>query len=205
MDILAEDYKHAKKELITTIELQFKILSILITATAAVFVYILDRDENDMRQIVFCACLIVPGMFAFFGTLWLDQVYRQRRLAAFIYKIEDMYQYEGDWYSGWEHFVQGNRKVQKLNWPSRYYYHICLGLFMFFPPATYILACIFKAGNVLNIHHELHVPAVFGIVLYFVFLIFAILYIHSILSLVDSFRSTELDSKHKDAVNVQMH
>ncbi len=38
-----EDYKAAKAELLTTIDMQFKVLSILVTATAAVFVYLLKR------------------------------------------------------------------------------------------------------------------------------------------------------------------
>ncbi len=189
MDYISEDYKHAKEELLTTIELQYKILSILVTASAAVFVYILDRDENESRQLVFCACLIVPGLYAFFGIMWLDQVYRQRRLAAYMFMLEELMQHSDPWYNGWEHFVQGNREEDKRNWPSRFYYHICLGLFFAFPPATYIFACVYKAGNVVSSQHELHIPARLGIGLYIAFLVFAIIYIISILALADSFRS----------------
>ena len=194
MDIISEDYKQAKNELLTTVELQYKILSILVTATAAVFVYIMDRDENEIRQLVFCACLIVPGLFAFFGILWLDQVYRQRRLAAYIYTLEELYRQMDTCYGGLEHFVLGDRGKDRLNWPSRFYYYICAGLFFFFPPATYILACLYKAGNVLSAHHELHGPAWFGIALYLAFLFFAVLYIRSILLLANVFRgSTDLN------------
>ena len=62
-----EDYKAAKAELLSTIDMQFKVLSILVTATAAVFVYLFKKDPH---QIAFCACLIMPGIYAFFGTLW---------------------------------------------------------------------------------------------------------------------------------------
>ncbi len=41
-----EDYKAAKTELLTTIDMQFKVLSILVTATAAVFVYLFKKDPH---------------------------------------------------------------------------------------------------------------------------------------------------------------
>ena len=135
---LSEDYKYAKQEILLTVELQYKLLSLLVTATAAVFVYILDKDENDLRQIGFCACLIVPGLYSFFGALWLDQVFRQRRLSAYIYQIEETASFYPGIY-GWEHYVQGARLKNKLNLPSRGYYFICLGLFFFFPFVTFIL------------------------------------------------------------------
>jgi hypothetical protein len=183
--------------------MQFKVLSILVTATAAVFVYLFKKDPH---QIAFCACLIIPGIYAFFGTLWLDQVYRQRRLAAYIYEIETMIEFPRGQSEhigkGWEHFVQvkkqqdelntpkGKRPKDKLNTPSRYYYYICLGLFFAVPVAVYILACTYsKIGNVLSPTHELFLPACIGIVLYVLFIIFSFLYIRSIKALVSSFSS----------------
>lgn len=179
---LSEDYKYAKQEIILTVELQYKLLSLLVTATAAVFVYILDKDENDLRQIGFCACLIIPGLYSFFGTLWLDQVFRQRRLAAYIYQIEEIESFDTD-RRGWEHYVQGARLHSKPNLPSRGYYFICLGLFIFFPPVTFILSCVYRVGNVLSRSSELFVPAWVGIVLYSAFIIAACFYIRSILKL----------------------
>lgn len=166
-----EDYKAAKAELLSTIDMQFKILSILVTATAAVFVYLFKKDPH---QIVFSACLIIPGIYAFFGTLWLDQVYRQRRLAAYIYEIENISAFPHNrsvaLSAGWEHYVQGNRRKQRLNKPSRYYYHICLGLFFAVPVGVFACACIYsKGGNVLSFSHELFAPALGGIILYLFF------------------------------------
>lgn len=190
-----EDYRHAKAEILSTIELQHKILSLLITATAAVFVYILDKDENELRQLVFCACLIVPGLFSFFGALWLDQVYRQRRLAAYVFQIETLFREDADNYSeicGWEHFVQVNKREEnkekgRHDRPSRFYYQICMGLFFCFPVATYFLACYFRAGNVFSRGHELHWPAMVGVLLYLVFAYYAIRYIRSIKKLDNKF------------------
>ena len=109
-------------------------------------------------------------------------------------------QHSDPWYNGWEHFVQGSRDDDKRNWPSRLYYHICLGLFFAFPPATYALACVYKAGNVLLTAHELHFPAWFGIGLYLAFVVFAVFYIRSILSLADSFGSGKNSSESAEEV-----
>ena len=196
-----EDYKAAKTELLTTIDMQFKVLSILVTATAAVFVYLFKKDPH---QIAFCACLIMPGIYAFFGTLWLDQVYRQRRLAAYIFKIETMVEFPkgrcafaGE---GWEHFVHGKRRSDRLNRPSRYYYHICLGLFFAVPVAVFILACVYsKSGNVLDPAHELLVPALIGIVIYSLFIVFSVLYIRSINSLASSFSQSSPTNSFQEA------
>ncbi len=197
-----EDYKAAKAELLSTIDMQFKILSILVTATAAVFVYLFKKDPH---QIVFSACLIIPGIYAFFGTLWLDQVYRQRRLAAYIYEIENISAFPHNrsvaLSAGWEHYVQGNRRKQRLNKPSRYYYHICLGLFFAVPVGVFACACIYsKGGNVLSFSHELFAPALGGIILYLFFCFFSILYIRSINSLGDSFSGKKKSQFAKEAL-----
>lgn len=198
---LSEDYKYAKQEVLLTVELQYKLLSLLVTATAAVFVYILDKDENDLRQIGFCACLIVPGLYSFFGALWLDQVFRQRRLTAYIYQIEETASfYPG--INGWEHYVQGARLKNKLNLPSRGYYFICLGLFFFFPPVTFVLACIFKVGNALSYSHELFIPARIGVILYIAFLVSAYFYIKAILKQSYLFCIDTSKSEHRETADV---
>ena len=108
-----EEYSAAKAELLSTINLQFTILSILVTTTAAVFVYLFKKDTH---QIGLCSCLIIPGIYAFFGILWLDQVYRQRRLAAYIYRIESSDGKDPNGLvTGWEHFIQESRLKKQEN------------------------------------------------------------------------------------------
>lgn len=200
MDLI-DDYKYAKQEILITVELQYKLLSLLVTATAAVFVYILDKDENGFRQIGFCACLIVPGLYSFFGALWLDQVFRQRRLSCYIYQIEEAASFEPGVF-GWEHYVQGARLRNKLNLPSRGYYMVCLGLFFLFPPVTFVLSCVFKVGNVLSRSHELFVPACLGIALYSAFVIVAFFYIKTILVQANIFRKNDYTPMPEETVGV---
>ena len=179
---ILENYRYAKSENVSTIATQYKILSILITATAAVFVYILDNESSDTLPLIICSCLIIPGLYAFFGALWLDQVYRQRRLAAYIYRIEEKCLTEQDrdvviGHMGWEHFVRlTNNSFKRVNTPSRFYYAICLGLFTFFPVATAVFSCIYSGENVLIKTNSLHLPAIFGLVLWGCYIISLICY-----------------------------
>ena len=196
---LIEDYRAAKAELLSTIDQQFKILSILVTATAAVFVYLFKKD---VHQLVFCACLIIPGIYAFFGALWLDQVYRQRRLAAYIYEVESTIKVNSTSSFGWEHFIQRNRESSSINKPSRRYYYICLGLFFGFPPVTFVFSCLYRGGNVLDFHHDMFWPALLGVFLYFFFLVAAGLYIWSIKKLSNSF-SDNNTVRDQDSNNVE--
>ena len=183
---ILENYRFAKSEIVSTIATQYKLLSILITATAAVFVYILDKTKNGSTQLIVCACLIIPGLYAFFGALWLDQVYRQRRLAIYIYRIEEQYLGEQDQdavigHLGWEHFVHlTDNDFKRVNTPSRFYYAICLGLFTFFPVTTAVLACVYRGENVLFVDHPLFLPAMVGIALWGCFILTLILYVIAI-------------------------
>lgn len=62
--ILMEDYKFTKKELQESISSQYKILSVLVTASAASFVYLFTITGKLLTVI---ACLIIPGIYCFLG------------------------------------------------------------------------------------------------------------------------------------------
>lgn len=187
-----EEYRAAKTEILSTIDFQFRIISIIVTATAAAFVYLF---KQNLHQVVISACLLIPGIYSFFGVLWLDQVYRQRRLAAYIFEIESASNIfevgDSKLINGWKHFVREKRLGKCINIPSRCYYFICLGLFFFFPIATVIFTYIYKADGIFNPEHELFRLVILGSLLYVVFLVFAIFYIISILSLSKSFSKKE--------------
>ena len=111
---LIEDYCFAKTEIHSTIETQFKILSILVTASSAVFALLF---ESGHLPLVICGCLIIPGIYAFFGVLWLDQVYRQRRLATYVLTIEASSEFKDCMLEcgisrGWETFIQARKKQE---------------------------------------------------------------------------------------------
>ena len=186
---LLEDYKAAKTELLSTINIQYTIISILATATAAAVVYLFKRDAV---QVAIFAYIVIPAVYAFFGLLWLDQVYRQRRLAAHIFLIESEIKNSEQKTDFWEHFVQDKKKEMtetKINTPSRSYYFVCLGLFYGVPITEYLLALFYsKSGFVLCSSHKMFIPSCIGILIYIGFIIFSIKYIKVIRALVEDFQ-----------------
>ena len=87
-----------------------------------------------------CTGLILPGIYSFFGVLWFDAVYRQRRAGRFIRLVEEVFQMNGRSF-GWEHFAKDsakNRIVLRKVFKLRCYYHACGGLFCIFPTITFI-------------------------------------------------------------------
>ena len=199
-EYLIEDYRFAKTELLSTIESQFTILSILVTASAAVFVFIFGQDSLSFT---ICGCLIIPGLYAFFGILWLDQVYRQRRLAMYILTIERTKEFSGQTiegnflHLGWETFIKSGKKYTSSKIPSRLYYFVCLGLFLFFPSVTSIFAMCFGGINIFHAERKIFYTVVVGALLYLAYLIFSTIYVVIILKLDRKYNS------HLDTVSVQ--
>lgn len=205
-----EDYKYAKAELQSTISTQHELLSVLVTASAALFAYFWKQGDDALK---ICGCILVPGLYAFIGALWLDQVYRQRRLALYIYRIEESQEFsslmrDGNVYAngGWEHFIRMKNietlsddvpkksKIRQLftkissrfkqNRTSRWYYYIFLALFSGLPVATYIFTCIHIGISVKgNSIANIPMACKIGVVIYMGFLIVEALYIISILKI----------------------
>lgn len=201
---LIEDYCFAKTEIHSTIETQFKILFILVTASSAVFALLF---ESGHLPLVICGCLIIPGIYAFFGVLWLDQVYRQRRLATYILTIEASSEFKDCMLEcgisrGWETFIQARKKQEHKHGhkfiknvvpflhkekyacssiiPSRFYYYVCLALFYFFPLGTSVLSITFNNIAVCSAPTLEKVVILIGAMLYICFIISSFIYITAI-------------------------
>ena len=201
---LIEDYCFAKTEIHSTIETQFKILSILVTASSAVFALLF---ESGHLPLVICGCLIIPGIYAFFGVLWLDQVYRQRRLATYVLTIEASSEFKDCMLEcgisrGWETFIQARKKQEHKHGhkfiinvvsflhkekytcssiiPSRFYYYVCLALFYFFPLGTGVLSIAFNNIAVCSAPTLEKVVILIGAMLYICFIISSVIYIAAI-------------------------
>ena len=184
-DLQIEEYKAAKAEILSAINLQYTILSILAAATASIFLYLFEKKSGDIYKSIICINLIIPGLYAFFGILWLDQVYRHRRLASFVFQIEK----NNNMQPGWEHAVSSQRKEKKIVGPCRYYYYVCLGLFILISPATFYFAKYYftktQSINLLRLTNYYSIFIFAGIAFYVIFLVFCSAYIIAILYLVN--------------------
>ena len=86
------EYVELRAEIRNSMQLQYTLLSLFITAMGIVFALIFKSNEDSivnaiiMQSVGLC---MIPGISAFCGAIWLDQVYRQIRIGSYIYKIEE--------------------------------------------------------------------------------------------------------------------
>lgn len=186
-EIMLEEYRGLKTEIRAAINNQYYILSLLITATSAIMVYVATKYKSGFSDtpdniftIITCFGLLLPGVYAFFGTLWLDQVYRQRRAAVAVHKIEEQCKMEGNPF-GWEHFINQKSSGRFFNLKYRYYYYVCMGLFYFGPLAVFlsliVLTIVYDPLNTFFITPTIHrtvciVVVIVGFLLYVASVIF---------------------------------
>lgn len=139
-EILIEEYRSRKQEISSSLNHQYGILTMVVAATSAVMALIGNRPQLAVVSIG----LVLPGTYAFFGALWMDAVYRQRRSGVYIYKIEELLGLNGSVF-GWEHYIKNNgkkRHFQFIKKPYRQYYFICMGLFFCIP----LMMILFAVG-----------------------------------------------------------
>lgn len=149
-EIIIQEYITRKQETISTMNQQYGILSMVIAASSGVLLFstrVSSESNNDM--LFMCTGLILPGIYSFFGVLWFDAVYRQRRAGRFIRLVEEAFQMNGRPF-GWEHFAKDsarNRTVLSKVFKLRCYYHVCGGLFCVFPAITFIPFSFYISQN----------------------------------------------------------
>ena len=103
-ELRTKDYELVRTELRHFQRNQLTIISILVTASVSAYAY----SFNNLSRLVAVSGFVIPVLFAVLGTLWIDQIYRQRELALYSYILEREL-FSGFITKGWEHYVQRKR------------------------------------------------------------------------------------------------
>ncbi len=89
--------------------------------------------------------VIIPCVCMFTGAIWLDCAYRQQRLCAYMYRVEDrvnrMLEVKESCDTSclfWEHFAAEDSKTKKIFKTNMLYYFFCLALYIFFPVLCFV-------------------------------------------------------------------
>ena len=184
------EYVELRAEIRNSMQLQYTLLSLFITAMGIVFALIFKSNEDSivnaiiMQSVGLC---MIPGISAFCGAIWLDQVYRQIRIGSYIYKIEERINYIlGSDKNGfpalyWEHCVNSENtnisrvrlKINYLN-PNFIYYYIGLMVFICIPIVSWILV-YYQNGISINIWSILGISFTICYVFLAVFIVWAII------------------------------
>lgn len=184
------EYVELRAEIRNSMQLQYTLLSLFITAMGIVFALIFKSNEDSivnaiiMQSVGLC---MIPGISAFCGAIWLDQVYRQIRIGSYIYKIEERINILlGSDKNGfpalyWEHCVNSENtnisrvrlKINYLN-PNFIYYYIGLMVFICIPIVSWILV-YYQNGISINIWSILGISFTICYVFLAVFIVWAII------------------------------
>lgn len=206
-DFMLLEYELVRTELRHFQRNQITIISILVTATISLFAYGLIIKDN----IIIVTGFIIPALFAVLGTLWIDQIYRQRELALYSYSLEVELSSQNNT-KGWEHYIQRKRAVKSGALDKNRNNSIIESLFesLKSPSISYYL--IFSAGSVgvpvsSIFYCMLHVKSsdlstLYMIILGFILLTFQIcieaVYVKNILSLQGELRKMVCDDEHTE-------
>lgn len=166
VDSMLIEYGELRSEIRGCMQLQCTLLTLFVTAIGIVFALLFKTDGNDITDgmtIQSVGVCLIPGISAFCGVLWLDQVFRQVRIGSYIYELEERVNRilktqstvrDHEYYPAlyWEHCVnQQNTNVSDsgilsrlklhLNYinPNLIYYYIGLMVFALVPVISWIL------------------------------------------------------------------
>lgn len=184
------EYVELRAEIRNSMQLQYTLLSLFITAMGIVFALIFKSNEDSVVNVIVMQSVglcMIPGISAFCGAIWLDQVYRQIRIGSYIYKIEERINILlGSDKNGfpalyWEHCVNSENtnisrarlKINYLN-PNFIYYYIGLMVFICIPIVLWILV-YYQNGISINIWTILGISFTICYVFFAVFIVWAII------------------------------
>lgn len=188
------DYSIMRAEQNTMLSRQTTVLCLTITIAGVLFGigYNLLSGEglsgtaiNKYPLLQFCLfSVIIPCIFMFLGAIWIDCAYRQQRLCAYLYSVEERVNNllldtadinKAALY--WEHFASLDSKKRKHFRPNQLYYYFCLALYIFFPILSFLFNIIVLQVGI----EKWFLIIIFVYVLYLVFIfsyVIAILQIH---------------------------
>jgi hypothetical protein len=206
INVLLTEYTEIRAEMKLNIQQQTTLLATAMTTvgiTVGFAIALLDKNiilnPNIHLAIKFLLFVVIPGISTFFAVLWLDQVFRQLRVAAYTRNIEQHLQRvllsdtnRVFFPKGYETFLDDLAEKNPLN-VHRYYYYICLGAFLILPLIS-IIGCLIVEGMPKDFLSALFITG--SIVIYVLGLVFGSIFVHNILKLFkETGRSSRLNQK----------
>lgn len=203
LNAVLKEYEELRTELRIAFQHQNTMIALIASTLGVLFtvslnIYISDSFEETHYPLLLALYgAIIPGVIAFLGILWLDQIYRQVKLGTYVSTIERKVNkalgMEGSAEKAamyWEQWVYNQTKGKSFFLKVNHYqYYYCMGLFALAPimPAVFSLMLTNKTIT------ELIIPCLtyenfsilLGLVFYILFWIFAGIYAKTVITLVE--------------------
>ena len=193
--LVMTEYKELRQEVRNSFQIQNSLIAldasisgILIGLGMSIFLNG-NYGEKYYYAISFLFCAIMPAVSMFLGIIWLDQVYRQVKLGAYIRNLENIVNRNVNAQNddninvlNWEHWVaQENQGKPLLLRTNYYYYFFCMAVFLLCPIICLLYGLWMVKYNVSNIW----LPIAIGVITYILFVGFSIRYVRVILRYTD--------------------
>lgn len=179
------EYNAMKTESMAKLQFQITLISLYITVLGTVFSLSLNNmnGEDTLFDNSNMFCFVVPCITVCIAAIWIDQTYRQIKIAYYLSLLEEkinrLLGVDNDiWTSAmfWEHWLRNHpMNTNKFN-ASRTFYYICMGVFSVAPIASYFYG-FFNTED----FNRIIVQTVIVSLGYVIYLAFTCVYVHNIL------------------------
>lgn len=183
LTILLTEYQTLKDEEKTLLSFQFTVIGIWLTFLGVMigvvfsqieaiedYVYSIDRTQQEAQKlflnteimsqsrivVILLITILIPGVCALFGLIWLDLATRFVKEAHYIYYIEHKISLNYPDMIGFDHFLYEETKNEKGLFKTNYvYYFLILGIMALCPVIVVIFTWAFRPliGVKIILHH----------------------------------------------------
>jgi len=180
------EYREMKSESVHKLQIQITMVSLYLTVFGVLLTIALNKniDEGAVLLSPYFFCCLIPCVMIFIAILWLDQVYRQIKIAIYISflekKVNNILGLDNTLISSalfWEQWMHLNTTTKERINISQLFYYICLGVFFLCPVLSCLAGAYLSKWAICNFIAPLSIT----IVGYLIFLFFSVLYIIRIL------------------------
>lgn len=151
INAMINQYNIMRKEELSKLQFHITLITFYITSMATILSIFVKRSKtnDDFINIVSIFCFIIPCVTIYVAIIWLDQVYRAKKIASFTYILENIINKFISENSEvginpvcWEHWIsKSNSDTWKLNTKYTFYY-ICLGTLTTVPIVSFLYGFI---------------------------------------------------------------
>ena len=185
INAMINEYNTMRKESLNKLQFQVTLITFYITSMATILSIFIKKSEseNDFMNRENIFCLVIPCVTIYVAIIWLDQVYRQKKIAYFTYILENkINRFIAD-NSGvtttaiyWEHWISTSKTdTWKFNVKFTFYY-ICLGTLTVVPIISFIWGMIIVDYDL----SKIRIQVCLGSILYAIYWLLMIAYIINI-------------------------
>lgn len=185
VNAMINEYNTMRKESLNKLQFQVTLITFYITSMATILSIFIKQSETEdnylNRASIFS--FVIPCVTIYVAIIWLDQVYRQKKIAYFTYNLENKINRFILDNSGvattaiyWEHWISTSKADTWKFTVKLTFYYICLGTLTIVPIVSFICGMAIVDCDSSKIQIQVYIVPV----LYAIYVLLVIIYIINI-------------------------